>query len=96
MTFEELHGPLVLFGGLARFESSEVPPLAGLRIFFTRIKPVFSGTKFSDHTFSLLQRTYRPAQYSAEVMTVTTSKSVRSLQAASQGRSASSSGASIS
>jgi hypothetical protein len=49
MPLEILHGAFVLLGGRARFEGAEIAALAGLRIHFTGIKPVFAGLQFADH-----------------------------------------------
>src|SRR5258708_33859723 len=46
---EELHCALVLFGGPARLEGSEVPAPAGVRIQLARIEPVFAGRELPDH-----------------------------------------------
>jgi hypothetical protein len=57
MPFEILHGALVLFRRLPRFEGAEIAALAGLRIYFPGIEPVFAGLQFADHggaSFSLL------------------------------------------
>jgi len=42
MPLKPLNRALMLFGGGSRRESSEIPPLAGFRIFAARIQPVFS------------------------------------------------------
>jgi hypothetical protein len=43
MTLEILHVALVLFGSPARFEGSEVTSLAGFRVHFAGIEPIFTG-----------------------------------------------------
>jgi hypothetical protein len=35
--------------GLMAGKGAEIAPLAGLRILFTRIEPVFSGREFANH-----------------------------------------------
>jgi hypothetical protein len=53
---EILHVALVLFRSLPRSEGAEVAALAGLRIYFSGIEPVFAGLQFADHggaSFSL-------------------------------------------
>jgi hypothetical protein len=40
---EVLDSALVFFGLLSRTESPEVPALAGLRVFLSRIQPVLAG-----------------------------------------------------
>jgi hypothetical protein len=42
MALEVLHCALVFLSGLARFERSEIPPLARLRILLARVQPVFA------------------------------------------------------
>ena len=42
LALKELHGTLVFFGCLERAECSQIPALAGFRIFLSGIKPVFS------------------------------------------------------
>ena len=49
MPFEILHGALVLLGGGAAVEGTEIAASAGLRIYFARIEPVFAGRQFADH-----------------------------------------------
>lgn len=49
MPLEVLYLPLVPFGSRARLESTEITPLAGLRIDLTGIQPVFAGAQFADH-----------------------------------------------
>src|SRR5215831_1949251 len=46
---EILHGALVLLRGGTAGKGAEIAPLAGLRILFTRIEPVFSGREFANH-----------------------------------------------
>jgi hypothetical protein len=48
-TFEVLYRAFVLFRRFPRVEGAEVFPLAGLRIYFARIEPVFTGLQFSNH-----------------------------------------------
>jgi hypothetical protein len=49
MPFEILHGALVFFRRRAGFEGSEVTSLAGFRVDFAGIEPVFPRLQFSDH-----------------------------------------------
>ena len=49
MPLEILHGALVLFSGYARFEGAEIAALAGLRVQFSGIEPVFARLQLSDH-----------------------------------------------
>ena len=49
MPFEILHGTLVLLGGGAAVEGTEIAASAGLRIYLARIEPVFAGRQFADH-----------------------------------------------
>src|ERR1043165_5992230 len=46
---EVLHGPLVLLRRLARLERAEMAALAGLRILFARVEPVFARFQLADH-----------------------------------------------
>jgi hypothetical protein len=49
MPLEELHGALVLLRrGTAR-KRAEIAPPAGLRIFLSRIEPVFAGRELANH-----------------------------------------------
>jgi hypothetical protein len=47
MPFEILHVPLVLLRGCTRFERAEVTTLAGFRVDFPGIEPVFARLQFS-------------------------------------------------
>lgn len=47
--FEVLHRPLVLLRSLAALERPEVPPLAGFRVLFPRVKPVLACFQFAYH-----------------------------------------------
>src|ERR1700687_408903 len=49
MPLEILHVPLVLFRRRARFEGAEIAALAGFRIHFSGIEPIFARLQFSDH-----------------------------------------------
>lgn len=49
MTFEILHGALVLFGRGAGLERAEVAALAGLRIGLARIEAIFARGQLADH-----------------------------------------------
>jgi hypothetical protein len=49
MPLEILNGALVLLRGGAACKRAQIAPPAGLRIYFTRIEPVFAGRKFADH-----------------------------------------------
>jgi hypothetical protein len=49
MPLEILHVPLVLFRRGARFEGAEIAALAGFRIHFSGIEPIFARSQFSDH-----------------------------------------------
>src|SRR5215468_6784405 len=48
---EELHGALVFLSFLTRPKSPQISTLPGLRIYLSRIQPVFSGSQFSDHAY---------------------------------------------
>src|SRR6476620_10739558 len=52
MPLEVLHGAFMLFRRCARLEGTEIPPLAGLRIYLAGIEPVLAGLQFSDHDVS--------------------------------------------
>jgi hypothetical protein len=54
MPLEILHGALVLFSGRARFEGAEIAALAGLRVHFSGIEPVFARRQLSDHGTGLI------------------------------------------
>src|ERR1019366_4865683 len=47
-----LHVAFVLLRGLLAAEGSEIAALAGLRIYFPRIEPVFAAPKLADHSNS--------------------------------------------
>ena len=49
MSFEELDGAFVLFGGGQGFEGAQVAPLAAFGIFLARVEAVFAGFEFPDH-----------------------------------------------
>src|SRR5450755_1222852 len=49
MPLEILHVSLVFFRSRARFEGAEIAALAGLRIHFSGIEPIFARLQFSDH-----------------------------------------------
>src|SRR5262249_36280815 len=48
-SLEILHGALVLLRGGAAGKGAEIAPLAGVRILFARIEPVFAGGEFANH-----------------------------------------------
>jgi hypothetical protein len=54
MPLEVLDVALVALGGFARGKSSQVPPLARLRIPFARIKAIVARFKFLDHKIHLV------------------------------------------
>ena len=45
-----LHGALVLFRRFSRAERTQIFALAGLRVYFSRIKTIFAVFQFSDHS----------------------------------------------
>ena len=49
VSFEKLHRALVLLGLRARTEGAEVASLAGARVAFAGIQPVFTRLEFADH-----------------------------------------------
>lgn len=49
MPLEKLDGSLVLFGCLARLESTEITPLSGLRVLLAGIQTIVARLKFSNH-----------------------------------------------
>jgi hypothetical protein len=55
LSFEELDGPLVFFGGCSRLEGAEISPLAGFRILFQRVEAVLTALQFADHVTLLPQ-----------------------------------------
>jgi hypothetical protein len=54
MPLEILHGALVFFCRRARLEGAEVAALAGFRIYFSGIEPVFAGLQFADYGFAFI------------------------------------------
>ena len=48
-TLEELHGPLVLFGGGPAAEGAEVPPPPGSRVTLAGVEPVLPRLEFPNH-----------------------------------------------
>src|SRR5437588_10021890 len=50
--FEELHRALVLLRRRSAFERAKVAPLAGLRVFLSRVKPVATSLEFANHAIS--------------------------------------------
>src|SRR6266849_4701283 len=49
---EVLHGTLVPFGGRAAGERPQVAALAGLRVFLSRVQPVFPRFQLPNHPFN--------------------------------------------
>jgi len=49
MPFEELHRALVLLGGRKSGKGSQISTLAGLRVDFSGVKPVFARGQFANH-----------------------------------------------
>jgi hypothetical protein len=54
MPLEILHIALVLFGGRARFERTEIAALARLEVDVAGVESVFAGLQFADHGIAFL------------------------------------------
>jgi len=59
---EKLYGAFVFLRGRSAFEGSEIFPFAGFLIFFTRVKPIFSGGELANHCYNPVGSNSQPAR----------------------------------
>jgi hypothetical protein len=53
VAFEILNFALVLYGGVARGESSQILAAASLGVFLSGVEPILTRFKFPDHAYSI-------------------------------------------